>query len=692
MRKTVLYIVILLSGLVNLVIAQSSTDIPFLLNAENLTDVEKFSMYVDTIDEYLYRDGKIVEQAFIACEEIIKKQTQLADSTILQYGIHKIYYEINNNNLLASYQIIKDNEYLLNNGLISDKVKGNFNYIRGYTIMTLGDVSAAQKIYYDLLEIGRGRKDTSLMVSSLYSLGQLYGDEQDYDSAINHFLSLSELKKTYKGRASTYALIDYELSTAYVESGQHDKAIDVIKSSLLYLDQEKIDRLKPDFLLLQGEIALEKRDLPTAQLIYQKVADLTIDNKDPFTKENTSFFYAKLLTQQKEFTAALAIYDSLLVQFDSMQLTNKKSALEKAHKVAYQMGKPQIAYHYLTKLYEVDEILKKQKKEQETAYLKIKFESEQKDKENQKLALEILQEHNQNRLLYFISGLFLLGLLILFFAFYQKRRYNQTLQEEVKKRTHELQVSNVELNKSNKELYQFSYICSHDLKEPILTIGTFINLMEKEIEKENPSHKYKEHFHFINKGVTNLTTLLEQIRLYLDLNNNDLLASDMISIKEVYGAVEKDLSELINHKNAVLTLNNQLASDRILSSKYGLTLVLKNLIQNGLQFNTSPQPTVHISFTQQEGHLLLSVADNGIGIDNQYFDYIFEPLKTLESKHLYDSAGLGLAICKKIILFLKGTIDVASNEDSGSVFTISFSEKVSELTTLNLASQVLIAE
>ena len=162
--------------------------------------------------------------------------------------------------------------------------------------MELGDVASAQKIYYELLEEGHSNKDTSKIFNSLYSLGQLYAGEEDYESAIKHFLSIIELKKTYKGRASNYVLTDYELSQAYMNSGQDDKALEVIKSGLVYLEQNKIDRLKPDFLVLEGRIALDNNDLYTAQRIYQEVAPLAIKNNDRYTTESVSYTHLTLPT------------------------------------------------------------------------------------------------------------------------------------------------------------------------------------------------------------------------------------------------------------------------------------------------------------------------------------------------------------------------------------------------------------
>ena len=148
----------------------------------------------------------------------------------------------NNNDLLACYQIIRDNEHFLVDETVSDRQKNNFIYIRGYTQMALGDLASAQKTYYSILEKGRTIKDTSLIVNGLYSLGLLFSDEEEYESAIEHFLQLIEIFKVNRSRPSNRSLVNYELGEAYFKSGQLDKALEII--CLLYTSPSPRDRTR----------------------------------------------------------------------------------------------------------------------------------------------------------------------------------------------------------------------------------------------------------------------------------------------------------------------------------------------------------------------------------------------------------------------------------------------------------------
>ena len=665
MRKAVLFIILIFIG--SSVFAQQESIIFNDLHY-SIDDSTKFLMYIDTMEKYMYRDVKIVEQAIVEAEAIRAKNSTLSNSHLLAFATEKVYYTLNKDDLLLSYKIIKESESLLDDETVSDMLKGRFIYINAFTHMEIGDIPTAQKIYYNLSQSSIEKKDTTLMVSALYSLGQLYADEQDYLSAKKIYLDLFEIMKVHKERPSTVALISLELSEVYTNLDELDKALEIIENGLTLLENEKIERLKADFLLLKGEVALEQNDLVTANKIYQELVPLVYNNKDPMNEFNLSFFHARILSHQNKYQSALRIYDELIAEQDSSTLDRKKSLLNKAHEVAFNMGNPSLAYQYAVQQNDINEKIQEEKKQQETAYLKIKFESEEKERENQQLALDILEEQNQNRLLYLTTCLFLLGLFILFIAFFQKKKFSQTLQEEVKKRTQDLETSIAQLDKTNKELFQFSHICSHDLKEPIITIKNFLGL----IEKENTSNDNSQYFQYINQNMTRLSNLLEQIRIYFDANDDTKLAIEKISVKEIHQNVSEDLSEMIEIKNAIVILENQLPSDYIFCSKLGLELTLKILTENALRFNNSQQPKVDIRFGQLNNQLSITIEDNGIGIDEKFFDYVFEPFKTIGSRHTHNSAGLGLAICKKIVVALGGKITITSEVNKGSTFHILF--------------------
>ena len=101
-----------------------------------------------------------------------------------------------------------------------------------------------------------------------------------------------------------------------------------------------------------------------------------------------------------------------------------------------------------------------------------------------------------------------------------------------------------------------------------------------------------------------------------------------------------------------------------------LVLVLQNLIQNGFKYNESdhPEVTVHVA-TGTKGKTFFQVNDNGIGIEEEYFERIFTPFKTLTNKSITQSSGLGLSICKTILERYGGSIHVASDGKNGSTFS-----------------------
>ena len=97
--------------------------------------------------------------------------------------------------------------------------------------------------------------------------------------------------------------------------------------------------------------------------------------------------------------------------------------------------------------------------------------------------------------------------------------------------------------------------------------------------------------------------------------------------------------------------------------------IFQNLIENAIKYNESAVKSICLSHSQAGDKVFLKVKDNGIGIEENYLDYIFEPFKKLHDSSQYKGTGLGLSICKKIIEMYEGSI-IAESSSSGTTMTI----------------------
>ncbi len=251
--------------------------------------------------------------------------------------------------------------------------------------------------------------------------------------------------------------------------------------------------------------------------------------------------------------------------------------------------------------------------------------------------------------------------------------YNRKLNAEIrerKKAEKSLQEKNDELISINRDLEQFAYICSHDLKEPIRGIYSFSNLIEKKIEHEATKKKITPYLKYVYNYVETLQNIISSLGTFTEINRREIPTPKPVDVNNIYKRIENNLKELINKENAIVNLKNSTGDQMIHSSEYELTLTLTNLVHNGIKHNTSEVPQVHVNLTNEEQGWLFTIKDNGIGIEEKYHEYIFKPFKTLENKNKNNSSGLGLAICSKIIERLGGKIWLESTPNEGSTFYV----------------------
>ena len=224
---------------------------------------------------------------------------------------------------------------------------------------------------------------------------------------------------------------------------------------------------------------------------------------------------------------------------------------------------------------------------------------------------------------------------------------------------------------SNQELERFAYIASHDLKTPLSNIINFSKLLKSELKdiKNTNIHQY---LGFIENGSLKMNMLIEDVLEYSKLSS-DFKEDDKTNLNAILQSITNSISEYIHHKNAEVKIHGTLPTIKAHRTK--MYLLFKNLIENGIKYNQSTSPTVEISVEEKALTYLFSIKDNGIGISSSYHHKIFDMFTRLHGDNQYEGTGLGLALCKKIVLSLGGSISVISEENKGAAFLIEIDKK-----------------
>jgi ligand-binding sensor domain-containing protein/signal transduction histidine kinase len=234
--------------------------------------------------------------------------------------------------------------------------------------------------------------------------------------------------------------------------------------------------------------------------------------------------------------------------------------------------------------------------------------------------------------------------------------------EEERKARLEADQANIELGEKNKELEQFVYIASHDLREPLRTTSSFIDLFQKKY-KGKLDEKADTYLSYITGATERMTMLINDLLDYSKIGNKEFAPVDCNAILE---NVLQDLGRAIKEQSATISTDSLPV---IHGHQMGIKQLFQNLIANGIKFRKKDIPSqIRISAVEEDAAWKFSFADNGIGIDKQYAEKIFVIFQRLHSRKEYEGTGIGLAHCKKIVESHKGKIWMDSVPGEGSTF------------------------
>ena len=219
------------------------------------------------------------------------------------------------------------------------------------------------------------------------------------------------------------------------------------------------------------------------------------------------------------------------------------------------------------------------------------------------------------------------------------------------------------LTRSNTELQQFAYVASHDLQEPLRMVGSYVQLLAKRYQ-DRLDEDANEFIGYAVEGVTRMQRLLEGLLTFSRVRTQGK-EFEPVDLNTVVNGVLSDLKGLIEDGDAQVTVG---PLPEILGDASQLGRVFQNLIGNAIKFRGEKPPEIEVSSRQADGKWVVSVRDNGIGIDPQFSEKIFTIFQRLHTRTAYPGEGLGLAIANRIVDRHGGTMWVESALGEGAEF------------------------
>ena len=248
---------------------------------------------------------------------------------------------------------------------------------------------------------------------------------------------------------------------------------------------------------------------------------------------------------------------------------------------------------------------------------------------------------------------------------------SKQLQITLAKYTKDLEISNTELE-------NFAFIASHDLKEPLRMVNSYLGLLEIKLGNQL-DEKTSKYIHYASDGASRMKILIDNLLQYSSvIRNKDPFIQ--LDLNEELNYIQLILKDTIENNHAVLHFHPM---PIITANKTLINELFINIINNALKYRDETDPIIEVGYTDELTEFVFYIKDNGIGIREKDFDKIFILFSRLHNKNTYSGTGIGLAQCKKIVEIHKGKIWLKSKIGEGSTFFFSI-PKFSGLTFLSI--------
>ena len=621
--------------------------------------------------QYFNRNASGLTPAREALEE--SRRIGYPEGEAMAYSVHALYHMLYGERTQAL--TYGDSAIALSREIGADRITAQALHAKGLTYQFMGQYDSSLLVFYEALDINKGLGISPQVIRQLNNIAIVRRDLKDYESAIE---AIEEMRTLALQNGDTAMVARADMNTAYIYSdkGEFVKAKEFVDQSFNFYVQGNRELEKSIAYTINAQVCAGLGLFEEAIASAEKGLAIARALKYQDGIIGGQYALANAYFKQKSYLKAIDVAEEAIRVADTSVQTRYIDQLYFILSESFrQLGNVEKALAYLSTFTVIQDKIFDVDKQRIAMRLDVDYNIKEKEKENEQLRRERELDKRlirNQRFLYFVSCFLALTGLILAISFHNslsfKKKYNEQLEESIKKRTKELEASNIDLKKSNEELERFAYIASHDLKEPLVNIISFSGLLEKELKTKNREQKIHTYVSYIQTGTSRLFNLVESILEYSKINNT-LLQFEAIDLNDIVEEVGKHIQsthlekEIDIQKDSLPTVRGNAS---LISS------VFQNIFQNAVKFNTAEVAEIKVAYRETASHRVIEIADNGIGIEEEFQATIFKMFKRLHPYDEFHGSGMGLASCKKIMEIHKGEIDLESQPGNGSSFSLYF--------------------
>lgn len=267
-----------------------------------------------------------------------------------------------------------------------------------------------------------------------------------------------------------------------------------------------------------------------------------------------------------------------------------------------------------------------------------------------------------NSVFYFMFSVSFFGVFLMSYMFINENKHFEIQTNEL---LETLKTKNKHLETANNELEKFAYVASHDLKTPLRNIHGFLTLIKRKVS-QGKTAEIDEFLDFASDNAHRMHELIQDVLEFSQFNAKKV-SFEVKDLNVILNQSFANLQQLIEEKKAVVN-TTELPSFYCNDSQ--MLSLFQNLIENGLKYNEAAVPIINIKCETLPNYYKIYIADNGIGIEKEYQEKIFEMFYRLHNQGEYTGSGIGLATCRKIVSHHNGTLTLESTPNQGTTFCI----------------------